>query len=114
MQNSLCYHVEYRLKSGDLATGPQFLEQISELQLSDKQEMEICGFLDRVALTIWSTGNFLSKGLHLDEYITKITYQISDEGGVVSYDKPAIDFVFTLSGWPIICYVDLYLRNRTS
>lgn len=52
MQNSLCYHVEYRLKSGDLATGPQFLEQISELQLSDKQEMEICGFLDRVALTI--------------------------------------------------------------
>lgn len=114
MQGSLCYHVEFRLKSGDSATCLQFLDQIPDLQLSREQQIEICGFLDRVALAIWSAKNFLLRDLHLDEYTTKITYQISDEGGIVSYDEPEIDFVFTLNGWPIICYVDLYLRSQAS
>lgn len=114
MRSSLCCHVEFRLKSGEQATCQQFLAQIPELQLSSDQQEEICGFLDRVALTIWIARNFLLEDFHLDEYTTKVTYQISDKGGIVSYDEPEIDFVFTLNGWPIICYVDLYLRIQAS
>lgn len=110
--HTLSYHVEYRLRSGEPTTCPKFLAQISELNLTLEQQEEISAYLDRIAFLLWSTGTYLVKELHLDEYTTKVTYQISEEGGIVSYDDPEIDFIFTFSGWPIICYIDLYTRSQ--